>query len=594
MAPTDPTSATLLGLLWSNRRRFAPGLGFAFARIVSIAPLPLIFKRIIDHDMPRRDLRGILVMSGLTVVLLVLHQWLSVRGGKRLGQAVTQMILGLRARTFDKIQYLSFTYLDRRKTGELLAKYAFDTQKVEAVAMPVLNSFLPDTLRSILTLAVLLAINWQLSVIVLLTLPAVAVMRWYYFEPLRRKNEANRVAQEAVTGTATEYLGALRLVRSYGREERARAQLDRTNQEVARSRVELIGVSTSFAAFSFGMIQFLSLVVIAGGAALSIRGHVTPGTVLAFYAGLAPLVQPIQMFSTIADQYFLGQEAYQSIRELLNEPATEQWRGTRRPDPIRGRIEFDHVTFRYPDAEQDALCDFTLTVEPGERVALVGSSGAGKSTAASLLLGLYHASGGEIRIDGIPQSEIDMRWLRRRTALVMQESVLLSGTIEENVRFGRDEATDEQVRQAVRQANAEEFLAALPEGMQTVVGERGVMLSGGQRQRISIARALLRDPAILVLDEPTSALDYESERLIQDALDVLAKGRTVVTIAHRLSTIRNADRVVVLDQGRIVEEGTFAQLWERKGYFQRMLAAQGSDSYGAGAGAEREVALNSA
>lgn len=576
-----PVPATLPAFLWSERRRFVRGLAYALARICCIAPLPIIFKHIIDHDMPEKDLGGVAVLSALTVVLLVAHQWFSVGGAAELARAVARMVLELRAAVFEKIQYLSFTYLDRQKTGRLLAKYAFDTAKVDGVAMPVLNGFLPNTLYSVLTLGILVAMNWQLTAVIVLMLPTMAYMRWRYFDRLREQNAQNRQAQETLTGAATEFFGALRLVRSYGQEERARRLLDERNEEVARSRVRLAHVSSSFSAFSWSSVQFLSLVVIAGGAALSMYGHVTPGTVLAFVAGLPALVQPIQMFANLSEQYFTGQEAYRSITELLDEADTERWHGARVLPSVHGRIEFDHVSFRYPGADRDALQGLTLSVAPGDHVALVGASGAGKSTVASLLLGLYHATSGVIRIDGVPQEDLDMRGFRKQIALVMQESMLLSGTVAENIRFARAEATDAEVLEAARLAHAAEFIDAMPDGMATAVGERGVTLSGGQRQRIAIARALLRKPAILILDEPTSALDYESERLIQAALDTLGEGRTVITIAHRLSTIRNADRILVLDAGRVVEEGTFSDLWERAGYFRRMLAAQvegGADS----------------
>jgi ABC-type multidrug transport system fused ATPase/permease subunit len=393
-----------------------------------------------------------------------------------------------------------------------------------------------------------------------------------------------------MTGTATELLGALRLMRSYGEEKQAKAQLRETDRDVARARVNLISTSSGFGALSFAAIRFLSLVAVAGGAILSIRGQVSAGTVIAFVAGIPSLVQPIQMFSQLSDQYFLGQEAYNSIKELLGEEDLEPWQGTRTLEKVEGHIEFDAVSFRYTGAEKDALHHFNLVIEPGQKVALVGASGAGKSTVSSLLLGLYAPTGGEIRIDGVPQSELDMRWLRQKTALVMQESILLSGRVEDNIRFGRADASDEEVREAARLAHAEEFILKMPDGFQTVVGERGAMLSGGQRQRLSIARALLRDPAILILDEPTSALDYESESLIQDALDILTEGRTVITIAHRLSTIRNADRVIVLQEGQIVEQGSFSELWEQEGAFHKMLLAQ---NLGVGTDSKLEISTES-
>ncbi|MBW3637366.1 MAG: ABC transporter ATP-binding protein/permease, partial [Armatimonadetes bacterium] len=496
MRKSDLTSPTLLGFIASNRRQFGPGMAFAVARIVSVAPFPIIFKLILDRYMPDKNLMGIMQVSALMVLLLGVHHFLIVQGATRLGKAVTAIVLRLRSQIFYKIQYLSFGYLDGQKTGRLLSKYAFDTQKVEGVMMPILNSFIPDSLYCLLTIAILVAMNWQLSLVVVLILPIIALMRVRYFEQLRRKHEANRQAQEKMTGTAAELFGALRLVRSYGEEKQAQSQLRETGREVARARVDLIEVSSGFGAMSFGAIKFLSLIVVAGGAILSIQGQVSTGTVIAFVAGLPALVQPIQMFTQLSDQYFLGQEAYNSIKELLDEPDMEPWKGTETLGTIEGRIEFEGVSFRYPGAEKDALHNFNLVIEPGEKVALVGASGAGKSTITSLLLGLYTPTAGQIRIDGVPQSEMDMRWLRQQTALVMQESILLSGTLEDNIRFARVEATDAEVRDALRQAHAQEFIEKMPEGLQTIVGERGVMLSGGQRQRISIARALLRDPAI--------------------------------------------------------------------------------------------------
>ena len=570
--------ASLLRFLWSHRRDFLPGLGLAILRILTIAPLPLIFQRILDVHLPARDQAGILWLSALTVGLLVAHQFCSVAGASLLAKITARVVLDLRGDIFQKIQYLSFGYLDRQQTGRLLSKYAFDTQKVEGVIMPILNSFIPDSLYSLLTFAVLVSLNRPLALVVVLMLPVFAIMRTRYFNRFRDKNEANRLAQEKLTGAANELFTALKLVRVYGEEAQAAGHLAASNDAAARSRVELVAVSTSFGAFSFAAIKVLSLVVVAGGALLAIHGQVSVGTVIAFVAGVPVLVGPIQMFASVSEQFFTAEAGYRSINELIDAPYVEEWHGTRRPDPLRGAITFDRVQFRYQDSDRGAINDLGLEIRAGEKIAFVGPSGAGKSTLANLLLGLHRAQSGEIRVDGIPQAELDLRWFRRRTALVMQESILLSGTIADNLRFARTEATDEELRAAARLAHAEEFILRLPQGYDTRVGERGALLSGGQRQRLAIARAILRDPAILILDEPTSALDYESERLIQQALDNLARGRTVITIAHRLSTIRHADRIVVLNEGRVVEQGTFAQLSVSGGYFAKLLGSQPAEA----------------
>ena len=334
-------------------------------------------------------------------------------------------------------------------------------------------------------------------------------------------------------------------------------------------------VNAVYGTFWYVSTQVISLVVMAGGALLAIRGTISFGTLFAFVAGLPIVLGPIQAFVSLSEQYFVGRESYASIKELIDSTYVEAWHGTRRIDRLRGEIIFENVSFAYPTAPQRrVLHQFNLHVRVGEHLAFVGPSGSGKSTLANLLLGLYAPNEGRILIDGIPQSEWDMRWVRRQFAVVLQDSLLLSGSIADNLRFARADATDLEIRAAAREANAEEFILNLPEGYGTLVGERGATLSGGQRQRLAIARAILRNPPVLILDEATSALDYESERLIQEALDRLATGRTVITIAHRLSTIRNSDRIIVLDAGRLSEEGDFKALTARGGAFSRLVSAQ--------------------
>ncbi|MBZ0173599.1 MAG: ATP-binding cassette domain-containing protein, partial [Phycisphaerales bacterium] len=377
----------------------------------------------------------------------------------------------------------------------------------------------------------------------------------------------------------SEYMSALRLVRSFGEEDQAERALDVSSQSFARSRISQSYVNALFGTYVHVGMQTLSLIVIAGGAIMAIKGGITIGTLFAFMAGFGYILGPVHMFIGLSEPYFAAKEGYTSIKELIDSHYVETWHGQRREERIRGDIVYDRISFRYPSApDKTVIRNLNLTIQPGEHVAFVGPSGSGKSTLANLLLGLYAPTEGVILIDGVPQSEWDMRWMRRQMAVVMQESILLSGTVGDNIRFARPGATMDEVREAARLANAEEFILKMPEGFDTPVGERGVSLSGGQRQRIAIARAILRNPPVLILDEATSALDYESERLIQDALDRLSSGRTVITIAHRLSTIKNADRIVVLRDGVVVEEGNFRELNARKGVFSQLIAAQSADA----------------
>jgi ABC-type multidrug transport system fused ATPase/permease subunit len=529
----------------------------------------------IDVAVPARDTFAILQLSGWFLLLLALHYVFSVWGAHVTAQAMAQMMVEMRSRIFFKLQFLSFGYLDQQKTGRLLAKYAFDTQKVEALLYNILNQFLPNVLYGMSIFIILTILNWRLALVLGLIIPAYALAKYYFFARIQYSNHAARLAQEQLTGTASEYISALRLVRSFGEEKQAEADLDRSSLDFARQRIHQSYLNAIFGTFWYVSTQVIALVVMAAGAWLAIRGNISYGTLFAFVAGLPIVLGPIQAFVSLSEQFFIGRESFQSIKELIDSTYVEQWQGSRRADRLSGDIVFDAVNFAYPTApEQLVLHQINLSIKPGEHVALVGPSGSGKSTLANLLLGLYAASRGQIFIDGVPQSEWDMRWVRRQLAVVLQDSLLLSGTISDNLRFARADATDDELRQAAQQANAEEFILRLPNGYATAVGERGVTLSGGQRQRLAIARAILRNPPVLILDEATSALDYQSERLIQEALDRLAAGRTVITIAHRLSTIRNASRIIVLEAGRIIEEGDFRTLVARGGPFARMVATQ--------------------
>jgi ABC-type multidrug transport system fused ATPase/permease subunit len=572
----EPLAArTLTGYLWASRGGLWRGLGLALLRSLAVAPCPWLFQRMIDVAVPARDTAAILNLAGAFLGLLAAHYVFSVWGANEIAKGMAQMMVELRSRVFFKLQFLSFGYLDQQKTGRLLSKYAFDTQKVEGLLYNILNQFLPNILYGGSIFAILAVLNWRLALVLGLVLPAYAVGKWKFFNRIQHTNNAARVAQEKLTGTASEYISALRLVRSFGEEKQAESDLDRSSLDFARHRVHQSYVNAVFGTFWYVSTQVIALVVMAGGALLAIRGTVSYGTLFAFVAGLPIVLGPIQAFVGLSEQYFIGRESYHSIKELLDSAYVETWHGTRRADRLRGDLVFNDVSFAYPSAPgRDVVHHIGLAIRPGEHVAFVGPSGSGKSTLANLLLGLYAPTRGEILIDGVPQSEWDMRWVRRQLAVVLQDSLLLSGSIRDNLRFARADATDDEIREAARQANAEEFIAKLPEGYDTLVGERGVSLSGGQRQRLAIARAILRNPPVLILDEATSALDYESERLIQEALDRLSVGRTVITIAHRLSTIRNASRIIVLSEGRIVEEGNFTTLTAGQGPFARLVAAQ--------------------
>ena len=578
--PEPSESPSLLGYIWAYRFRFSHGLGFTLARAAVIAPLPFLFRLIIDEHVRSGNLLGIVSAAFAFAGLLCLHYFFAVVASHYYAHAVARMMMELRGRIFQKLQLLSFSYFDEQQTGRLISKYAFDTQRIETAILPMLRQLLPETLVSLCIIGLLASFNWQLMLLLGLVVPIYGVGRMVFFGRLKDSQREARVAQEGLTGQASELIGAIRLIRGFGQEKEAREAMHESSEHLAVSRAEQMSITAVFQAFAYVSMQFLALVVVAGGAWFVIQGELSFGTLVAFLAALPIILTPVQLFVSFSQQYILGRESYVSVKELLDSIYVEEWKGTRKIPNFRGDIKFENVTFAYTESDLPAVRDINLHIEPGQKVAFVGPSGSGKSTLANLILGLYRATGGSVLIDDLPQAAINMRWFRRHSAIVMQESMLLSGSIGDNIRFARPSATEQEIREAARQANAEEFIERMSNGYNTEVGEAGVQLSGGQRQRISIARAILRDPRVLILDEATSALDYESEALVQEAIDRLGKGRTVIVIAHRFSTIKNADRIVVMRNGSIVESGTFNSLAKGESFFTDMIRADSESGSG--------------
>ena len=576
MKPNDPLKApTLSGFLLAQQK---PLVGFHFWRTVSIlatVPFPIITQYIVDHSIPKKDLLEMLLFCGYGAILIAIHYGTMILALRILSEKVQVIMVALRSRIFRKLQFMHFGFLDRTQTGRLLSKYAFDTQNIEGATIPILLNIIPEVIRSLALIGALVWINPWNALFVAATVPIFALIRFRFTARIEKTNREVRLARERLTGKASEYISALKLVRGYGQEPQVQGELDGVSDAYSHSRIGQMQVNQGMNVAVFSMHSAINILAVCFGAYLVIKGNMSLGSLIALVGALPTILGPINIFAQFSIQYLLAAESYNSIKELIDSDYVEQWKGERTPLRIEGKIDFQNVSFKYQENGDTTLKNIDLEIARGESVAFVGPSGSGKSTLVNLLLGLYAPSEGEILIDGTPQAEIDMRHLRRQCAIVMQDSILLSGTILDNIRFGRPEATEAEAVDAAKKANAWEFIAQLPDGLETRVGERGASLSGGQRQRIAIARAILRDPAILVLDEATSALDNESERLVQKALDALAKGRTTITIAHRLSTIRGVDRIVVVESGNVVETGTYNKLSTTPGSkFQTLLEAQ--------------------
>lgn len=486
-----------------------------------------------------------------------------------------RIVTRLRADLYQRLVEQEVAFFDARRTGELVNRLASDTTVLQNTVSVNLSMALRNLLLVVGGLALLVITSPRLTLVMLAIVPAVALGAVVVG---RRISRLSRQVQDALARAgevAEETLSGIRTVRAFAREaaegERyAAATWDAFG--LARRRVRAVALFLGVASLAgYGAV---ALVLWSGGR-MVVAGTMSVGELTSFILYTLIVAFSLSALGDLWSDFMRAGGASARVFELLDRRPEIPVRGGRVPERVTGRLVLEGVDFSYPSRpDVPVLVGLELEVEPGELVALVGPSGAGKSTVASLVLRLYDPTGGRVTLDGADLRELDPSWLRDQIGVVAQEPILFSTSIAENIRYGRPRATAEEVEAAARAANAHDFIAALPDGYATEVGERGVRLSGGQRQRVAIARALLKDPRILLLDEATSALDAESEALVREALARLLAGRTALVIAHRLSTVRDATRVVVLDDGRVAETGTHRELMERAGVYRRLVDRQ--------------------
>lgn len=515
--------------------------------------------------------RVALILLGL-MLLQAFFNYLRMFLLGRMGEAV---VADMRKRVFDHLINLSVRFFEDRKTGEITSRLTADIATLQGAVSLQLAQFVNQGVTLLGGMAVLLVLEWRLTLLMLAVIPAWVVAAAFFSRGLRRSSTAFQDDLASANATADEAITSIRVVKSFTAEgweaERYGAAIERSFQS-ALVRVKLRAYFIP--AVILGMSLGLALVLWYGGR-LAVAGALQSGDLVAFLLITVFVAGSIGTFTDLWAQLQQAIGASKRIFELLDEAsdlpeAQEPVRLTN----VRGEVRLEDVTFGYGRGGDAVLRGVSLTARPGEVVALVGHSGAGKSTLVSLVSRFYDVTSGRVTLDGVDVRDLATADLRGLIGLVPQETQLFSGSVMENVRYGRPGATDAAVKAASVAANADGFIAALPQGYATQVGERGVMLSGGQRQRLAIARALLKDPKILILDEATSSLDSESESLVQAALEVLMRGRTTFVIAHRLATVRRADRIVVLADGRIIESGTHDELLEARGAYADLYELQ--------------------
>ncbi|WP_432487378.1 ABC transporter ATP-binding protein [Kineococcus sp. SYSU DK018] len=574
----DRPLRSALRLLGTHRRRVAGAVAFMVVKETPLWLMPVITGRVIDVLVAGGPVHRLWLWTAVAVVALVQNYPCMVQYTKRYMGAVRTIGADLRNALADRLQNLSIGFHTRVSFSIVQTKVVRDVENVELMFQQIAHPLLSATMVVLGAVAMTAVTVPQFLPFYALTIPLAALLRYALGRRSRQRNEELRREVERFSARVGEMATLMPITRAHALERTAAERVAAGAREVQEAGLRLDVLNGRFSALSWVSLQLLGVLCLVLAAFASLTGalEITPGQVVQLSSYFTLLTGAVTNLLMLLPAGARGLESIRSIAEVLAEPDLEENEGKRTVPAVRGELALRDVRYRYPDAAEDALDGVTLDVRPGETVAFVGSSGSGKSTLLNLVLGFVRPTGGRFLVDGVDAATLDLRSVRRHVSVVPQESVLFEGSVRDNVTYGLRDVCDERVRRALADANAAGFVDALPRGWDTVVGERGARLSGGQRQRLAIARALVRDPQVLLLDEATSALDAESEVAVQQALARLMRGRTTLVVAHRLSTVRAADRIVVLDRGRVVEAGTHEELLTTSGRYAELQQAQRS------------------
>ena len=566
----------LLGLYKGNYHKFFLAVIFFFIKHAPVWVLPIVTANIINDitSGSPETYQNIIIQAMIMIVLVALNIPMNYMYTRYKSLATRYAETGLRRALVRKLQQLSISYHKETQSGCLQSKIMRDVEAVETLSTQMFLSILNIALN--IAIALIVTINKSLVVFIffLLTTPIAAATMVFFRNVMKKRNNEFRKEMEETSARVMEMVELIPVTRAHALEEEEVQKMSGQLFAVAEKGYRLDVIQSLFGSVGWAIFQIFQVVCLGFTGFLAIKGTVMPGDITLYQSYFATIVSQVSSLMSLIPTIAKGIESVNSIGEVLLEDDIEQNEGKEIIKDIYGEFDFKDVTFRYNNIDRPVLHNLNLHVDKGETIALVGESGAGKSTILNLVIGFNQVNSGEVLIDGHNMKDIDLRSYRKHLAVVPQTSILFSGTIRDNITYGVDNVDEATLDEIVKAANLTDLINSLPDGLDTMVGEHGGKLSGGQRQRISIARALIRNPKVIVLDEATSALDSISEKLIQEALNNLTKDRTTFIVAHRLSTIKDADKIAVIADGHCVEYGTYDELMNLKGEFYQMKKIQ--------------------
>ncbi|MDY4742991.1 MAG: ABC transporter ATP-binding protein [Lachnospira sp.] len=566
----------LIGLYRGNYNKFFLAVFFFFIKHAPVWVLPIVTANIInDITSGSADtLRNIIIQAVIMVALVVLNVPMNYMYTRYKSLATRYAETGLRKALVRKLQQLSISFHKETRSGRLQSKIMRDVEAVETLSTQMFLSILNIALNIGVALVVTISKSLIVFLFFLLTTPLAAATMVFFRNIMKKRNTEFRKEMEETSARVMEMVELIPVTRAHALEEEEVNKMSGQLFAVAEKGYKLDIIQSLFGSVGWAIFQIFQVVCLGFTGFLALKGTVGPGDITLYQSYFATVVSQISSLMSLIPVIAKGVESVNSIGEVLLEEDVECNDGKLELEKVEGEFDFKDVKFKYNNTEKPVLHELNLHVDKGQTIALVGESGAGKSTILNLVIGFNFANEGKVTVDGYDMRDIDLRTYRKHLAVVPQTSILFSGTIRDNITYGIENVDDETLDRVVDAANLRELVDSLPDGLDTVVGEHGGKLSGGQRQRISIARALMRNPKVIVLDEATSALDSISEKLIQEALNNLTKDRTTFIVAHRLSTIKGADRIAVIADGHCVEYGTYDELMALKGEFYQMKSIQ--------------------